>query len=603
MSSNSNGAAATASRRIHIPVPRHISSQSITPAASSSSGSGSASGGAPAAPPPPPPPDQQPPTANTTALDDDDPNENLRGASGKGYLWEDAYKRSWDVLQEDEDGTLTSEDHLRGTAVPSATPSATSSSTTSSASQPSGSTPAAALPASSAKLDAALSAAERFIEEFFDANPLGSLGVVATRDGGAERLTELSGAVAEHVAAVRKKRRVAECSGDASLQNALEVAMRSLSHIPPHGTRDILVLHGSLSTSDPGDIVQTLRRLVAARVRVSIVSLVAEVRICKEIAEKTNGDAHLAEVLAGLVVPPPAAAQLADDDDRGKKLAAKGGGGGPRGTLIRMGFPTQVSFDYQPLCALHRRPLGDGHPSHPSTLTQTASSTAFVCPRCNAAVCMLPVECPVCSLTLVSGTLLARSYHHLFPVGDFAELNPATSDLDGTEPDRCAACDSLFALPDVPAATAVPQQQDTGVLAAAGSNSAAKKPPSAAAAALKAQAAATRYRCAKCGCHVCLDCDVFLHDVLHNCPGCDAAAAAVAAAAAAAQPRRRVASGGIGSGVGGGGSAPRAAGSGSRVGGVGGGGSGGGGGGRAAPLDSVFALPGATTWSGGGWDR
>ena len=34
--------------------------------------------------------------------DGDDPKENNDG----GYSWEEEYKRSWDVLQEDEDGSL-----------------------------------------------------------------------------------------------------------------------------------------------------------------------------------------------------------------------------------------------------------------------------------------------------------------------------------------------------------------------------------------------------------------------------------------------------------------------------------------------------------------
>ena len=40
--------------------------------------------------------------------DNDDVDEHvLRGASGAGYLWEEAYKRSWDVLEEDADGSLS----------------------------------------------------------------------------------------------------------------------------------------------------------------------------------------------------------------------------------------------------------------------------------------------------------------------------------------------------------------------------------------------------------------------------------------------------------------------------------------------------------------
>lgn len=29
-----------------------------------------------------------------------------------------------------------------------------------------------------------------------------------------------------------------------------------------------------------------------------------------------------------------------------------------------------------------------------------------------------------------------------------------------------------------------------------------------------------RYACEVCGNHFCIDCDVFAHEVIHNCPGC-----------------------------------------------------------------------------------
>lgn len=30
----------------------------------------------------------------------------------------------------------------------------------------------------------------------------------------------------------------------------------------------------------------------------------------------------------------------------------------------------------------------------------------------------------------------------------------------------------------------------------------------------------SRYACEVCGNHFCIDCDVFAHEVIHNCPGC-----------------------------------------------------------------------------------
>lgn len=49
------------------------------------------------------------------------------------------------------------------------------------------------------------------------------------------------------------------CSGEPSLQNALELALRSLRMLPSHASREILILMGSLTTCDPGDISVTVQ--------------------------------------------------------------------------------------------------------------------------------------------------------------------------------------------------------------------------------------------------------------------------------------------------------------------------------------------------------
>lgn len=45
--------------------------------------------------------------------------------------------------------------------------------------------------------------------------------------------------------------------------------------------------------------------------------------------------------------------------------------------------------------------------------------------RCKALVVDIPSTCHICKLTLVSSPHLARSYHHLFPVNPFEEIQPA----------------------------------------------------------------------------------------------------------------------------------------------------------------------------------
>lgn len=49
------------------------------------------------------------------------------------------------------------------------------------------------------------------------------------------------------------------CSGEPSIQNGLELALRSLRMLPSHASREVLIILGSLTTCDPGDINETIK--------------------------------------------------------------------------------------------------------------------------------------------------------------------------------------------------------------------------------------------------------------------------------------------------------------------------------------------------------
>lgn len=65
-------------------------------------------------------------------------------------------------------------------------------------------------------------------------------------------------------------------------------------------------------------------------------------------------------------------------------------------------------------------------------------ASGYSCPQCGSKYCELPVECRACGLTLVSAPHLARSYHHLFPVQSYIELEK--NDFDG----YCNGCQKKF---------------------------------------------------------------------------------------------------------------------------------------------------------------
>ncbi|KAL5712310.1 General transcription factor IIH subunit 2 [Ranunculus cassubicifolius] len=290
---------------------------------------------------------------------------------------------------------------------------------------------------------------------FFDQNPLSHIGLVILKDGVVHYLTDLGGGPDSHIKALMNK---LESSGDASLQNGLELVHGYLNNIPSYGHREVLILYSALSTCDPGDIMETIQKCKKSKIRCSVVGLSAEIYICKHLCQETGGsytvavdESHFKELVLEHAPPPPAIAEFAVSN------------------LIKMGFPQRAAEGVISFCACHKEvKVGGG----------------YTCPRCKARVCELPTECQICGLTLVSSPHLARSYHHLFPITPFDEVSATSmSNSMRSLPQACFGC-----------------QQTLPVLG--------KKPN-------------LRVACPKCNQHFCLDCDIYIHESLHNCPGCE----------------------------------------------------------------------------------
>ena len=214
---------------------------------------------------------------------------------------------------------------------------------------------------SKTRLDVVLKLAWAFVAEYYDQNPLSHLGIILLKDGEAEMLTMLSGSARVHKNALEALIESVSgtgptTGGEMSLQNGLEVAGRSLGHMPNYGSREIVLLVGALSTSDPGDVLcETVPRLKQARIRVSCIALVAEMYVCKRIAEVTGGimgvsldGGHLRDLIMGQCVPPPTTLsekeqQQQNGKDRNKKCE-----------FVQMGFPTRDNSDVPSLIHVTR---------------------------------------------------------------------------------------------------------------------------------------------------------------------------------------------------------------------------------------------------------
>ena len=467
------------------------------------------------------------------------------------------------------------------------------------------------------RFDVVLTALSAFVEEYYDQNPLSQLGLVVVRDGEAEMVTRLTGSRAAHGAGLVQLRRdvgrsVASdprnAGGVFSLQNGLEVAGRSLGHMPRYGSREILVLMGGLATCDPGDVlVDTLPRLRAAGVRVSTVALQAEVHVCRRIAAATGGilgvcldRGHLRDLILGQCTPPPARPGEDDGNPTTRKCA-----------FVQMGFPPHRTDDVPSLVHAGSS-RGGSSDAHRALLVRAG----YVCPRCRAKTAELPADCAVCGLKLVLAPHLARSFHHLFPVPPFAEVAEevdvaaqqhddddaavdgscggggsnnetappaAAADVIGSAPPSSVAADAdvtssaptfevvssrgtatataaeppatrtvridakllvasrecdrcCFACLKIIGVHRPAQQPADGATAAATKKRRTTESVVTAASSAPASAAAgsgndpyvlladrpepLRFQCPDCRNVFCADCDAYLHETLHNCPGC-----------------------------------------------------------------------------------
>ncbi|EFA86276.1 TFIIH subunit [Heterostelium album PN500] len=289
-----------------------------------------------------------------------------------------------------------------------------------------------------------LNSSESFIKEFFDQNPISQISLIVTKNSKAEKLTELNGNPNRHITALKN---TSAMEGDPSIQNSLEVAISTLSHVPKYGSREIIVIYSSLTTCDPGDLTKTIEILKNEQIRVSFIHMAAELFICKHISEQTHGtmkvvlnEEHFNECLMLHCQPPPTF---------GKTEAA----------LVEMGFPQQHTSSIPMMCMCHEQ----------------LRYVGYTCPRCSSKFCELPTDCQICNLSLVSSPHLARSYHHLFQVPLFTEINWRELKTE-------ISCFGCLTVP---------------------------------------KSSSLFFGCPRCKQSFCFECDQFIHESLHNCPGCE----------------------------------------------------------------------------------
>ncbi|KAG4300728.1 hypothetical protein PCANB_003050 [Pneumocystis canis] len=403
------------------------------------------------------------------------------------YVWEKEYRRSWDIVQEDQQGSLATtllqmeQAGKRKRVFRNTIP-----------------LQRGIIRHLVLILDLAISMEKRdflpnryivsinqvstFVLEYFEQNPLAQLGIIGMRDGRAISISPYGGSPHEHIIALNKLKKM-EPSGDASLQNALEMARTILYPVPKHGTREVLLIFGSLMSLDPGDIHETIDAIIQDKIRVYIIGLSSSIFICQKICKETNAgdessysivlnEQHFQELLMQFIIPPAL--------QKSHKFLE---------TLIMMGFPSKLIEKEETLCACHSNIIKEG----------------YLCPRCFSKVCSLPINCPCCNLMLILSTHLARSYHHLFPLKNWIEVP-----WEEAHSTHCYAC--LIPFPEKKSSLSSDMSHDI--------NHSYKKNTESFSAIHDSVSVSSRYACSECHKHFCIDCDVFAHEILFECIGC-----------------------------------------------------------------------------------
>lgn len=451
-----------------------------------------------------------------------------KGASG-GYSWEDQYQRTWDIVKEDDSGVSlesviqTMIENRKKKIMKNPTAPYQRGIIRTLIVIIDGSLVMLEKDLRPNRFSMMLSLLQEFVIEFFDQNPISQMGIVLMRNGISHLISEVNGSPQFHIDKIRQLRARQhnrfEPKGDPSLQNALELARSLLRYNfgnninDTKNSKEILIIFGALFTSDPGDIHKTINSLVKDDIKVKVIGLSAQVAICQEIVNRTNhmknntnnpnygvimNESHFKELLMDCVIPLPITLQKQKEIESSKAVP-----------LIKMGFPTKIqpslsssssgnTLDFIQICACHPHSGAEDANNNGidvSAATRNSSVIGYQCPQCYSKVCSLPTVCPICGLMLILSTHLARSYHHLVPLVDYEEV-PVSESYPSS---LCYGC--LLKFPE--------GTKEIDTINLSGDSEKLETRIS------------SRYRCKKCRNDFCIDCDVFVHETVHNCPGCE----------------------------------------------------------------------------------
>uniref|UniRef100_A0AC35TMJ8 General transcription factor IIH subunit n=1 Tax=Rhabditophanes sp. KR3021 TaxID=114890 RepID=A0AC35TMJ8_9BILA len=296
------------------------------------------------------------------------------------------------------------------------------------------------------RIEATIAAINTFIDNYFAQNPISQLGIVGCRDKKCEKLCPLTGNIAKLKDSIKNIKRH-DCRGEFSLQNGLHLAYRNLQAYPIHTSREILVVQAALATCDADDIFTTMEVMISKNIRVSGLSLSAFLHITNTVCVQTGGqykvilDKDHLELSVAEFVRPPVIREGSDAD------------------MIMVGFPTYQKITTKILCQCHRKCEAEGEIGY-----------GYLCIKCGARYCSVPVECRICHSLLASAPLLTKAFTNMLPLKAFQEAKVSSGSI-------CFSC-------------------------------------------TREMVDEMAYQCRECKKAFCAECDYFVHDSLQICPSC-----------------------------------------------------------------------------------
>ncbi|KAL6122720.1 hypothetical protein NUSPORA_00249 [Nucleospora cyclopteri] len=246
-----------------------------------------------------------------------------------------------------------------------------------------------------------ITAIPHFIKEFKKANPLSSLSFMTVSN------------LFEHFSKDFDAKMLGKIGKSKfSLLNCLKSVEKFMKNCKY--PKETVIVTGSIGSHDEEPLNKILETLQKHKIKINIVSLCGEVTLFKNVCKSTNGELivpvsafDLEAILNSFISPSESFEQKC--------------------TLLEIGFPKKMQTPHLCLCHLN------------------FNNDVFECPQCEAPICSIPRQCPICELMLISPLSICKSNVMCYPLENFVKVEQDICKVCNKEGIlQCSKCKSIF---------------------------------------------------------------------------------------------------------------------------------------------------------------